>query len=89
MTTTRPPRAPSRSLSGLDRNAERLLRGEIQEVVSQLLGEAELLSPGPEDEARIRALIPPEARGAYSGTNVQDCVLIRIRPTSSCRTRSN
>lgn len=57
MTTIPPPLAQSRGMPAGDRTAERLLRGEIQEAVSRLLGEQELLSPGPADEARIRALI--------------------------------
>jgi pilus assembly protein CpaF len=41
----------------VDRAAERALREEIRAAVGQLLGERHLLTPGPEDEARIRALI--------------------------------
>ncbi|MHB1131021.1 MAG: CpaF family protein [Chloroflexota bacterium] len=40
-----------------DRAGERALREEIRVEVSRLLGERELLSPGPGDEERIRALI--------------------------------
>lgn len=37
----------------------------------------------------LGALISVGERGAYSGTNVQDAVLIRVRPSSSSRTRSS
>ncbi|CCF85424.1 CpaF family protein [Nitrolancea hollandica] len=57
MTTTQSPLAQSKGIPAGDRAGERLLRAEMQEAVSRLLGEAELLSPGPEDEARIRVLI--------------------------------
>ena len=40
-----------------DRAGERALREEIRTEVSRLLGERQLLSPGPGDEERIRALI--------------------------------
>src|SRR5579883_2560607 len=40
-----------------DRTVERTLREEIRTSISRLLGERELLTPGPEDEERIRALI--------------------------------
>ena len=40
-----------------DRSAERALRQEIHEAVSRLLGERELVAPGPDDEDRIRVLI--------------------------------
>jgi pilus assembly protein CpaF len=54
---TMPP--PSRNTPGqmIDRGAERALRQEVREAVSRLLGERELLTPGPGDEERIRALI--------------------------------
>lgn len=39
------------------RTVERVLREEVRAAVSRLLGESQLLTPGPEDEARIRALI--------------------------------
>jgi len=40
-----------------DHGPEAALREEIRTAVSRLLGERELLMPGPEDEERIRALI--------------------------------
>src|ERR1700736_1374091 len=40
-----------------DRSAERALPGEIRGEVSRLLNERQLLSPGPQDEERIRTLI--------------------------------
>jgi len=42
---------------GTGRTAERALREEVRSAVSRLLGERELLTPGPEDEERIRVLI--------------------------------
>ncbi len=60
--TAQPLLGQSRGIPAGDRTAERVLRAEIQEAVSRLLGEAELLSPGPEDEARIRALIRERVR---------------------------
>jgi pilus assembly protein CpaF len=52
------PRRPDPSFgSATDRATERGLRGEIRLEVSRLLGERQLLVPGPEDELRIRALI--------------------------------
>ena len=51
---------PSRSLGAVpagDRAAERALRDEVQAAIGRLLDERQLLAPGPEDEARIRALI--------------------------------
>ena len=42
---------------GLDRTAERNLRDEVRAAVSRLLGEQQLLVPGPADEERIAALI--------------------------------
>ncbi len=44
-------------VSATDRSAERALRQEIHEAVSRLLGERELVAPGPDDEERIRVLI--------------------------------
>jgi hypothetical protein len=41
----------------VDRQAERVLREEVRAAVSRLLGERELLTPGREDEERIRVLI--------------------------------
>ncbi len=41
----------------LDRAVERDLRQEIREAVNRFLDERQVFSPGPEDEARIRALI--------------------------------
>jgi pilus assembly protein CpaF len=40
-----------------DRSAEQALRDEVRTAVSRLLGERELLMPGPQDEERIQALI--------------------------------
>jgi pilus assembly protein CpaF len=57
MNVTSPRRSDSALRVSLDRTAERELRGEIRREVSRLLGERQLLVPGPEDEARIRALI--------------------------------
>src|SRR5437867_2904820 len=42
---------------GLDRAAERALRGEVQAAVSRLLGEQQLLVPSTADGDRIGALI--------------------------------
>lgn len=47
-----------------DRGIERRLRAEVRAEVDRLLGERELLAPGPEEAARIRALIA-ERVGAY------------------------
>jgi len=57
MSTTLPRRSNTPVVSSGDRAAERILRDEIRSEVSRLLGERQLLVPGPEDEARIRALI--------------------------------
>ncbi len=46
-----------------DRAAERALRQEIQEEVSRLLGERQLLMPEREDEERIRVLIRERVAG--------------------------
>jgi pilus assembly protein CpaF len=51
---------PTPGISGVspgDRQAERSIASEIRAEVSRLLGEREMLTPGPEDEARIRSLI--------------------------------
>jgi hypothetical protein len=58
VTRTQP--APTRatpSASSLDRSGERALREEIRLEIARMLGERQLLEPGPEDEARIRSLI--------------------------------
>jgi len=57
MVTTLPPSPKPPSLATGDRGAEQALREEIRSAVSRLLGERELLMPGPEDEERIRGLI--------------------------------
>ncbi len=49
--------AGASALPASDRAAERALRQEIREAVSRLLGERELVAPGPDDEERIRVLI--------------------------------
>jgi pilus assembly protein CpaF len=51
------PPADARALSGSDRAAERALRDEIRTAVGRLLGEQQVVVPGPEDEERVRALI--------------------------------
>src|SRR5439155_20737952 len=40
-----------------NRSVERALADEVRAAVGRLLGERQLLTPGPEDEGRIRALI--------------------------------
>ena len=45
------------SSATLDRNGERALREEVRAEIARMLGERQLLEPGPEDEVRIRALI--------------------------------
>src|SRR5579862_5243398 len=57
MNPTLPRHHDARSISPSDRIAERALRDEIRAEVSRLLGERQLLSPGPEEEQRIRLLI--------------------------------
>jgi pilus assembly protein CpaF len=57
MATTSSPPASGRAPASIDRAAERALRDEVRTAVSRLLGERQLLVPGPEDEERIRALI--------------------------------
>jgi pilus assembly protein CpaF len=54
-TFTPSPEAHSRPVG--DRSAEQALRDEVRTAVSRLLGERELLTPGPDDEERIRTLI--------------------------------
>ena len=56
MATTWPP-GNGRVAPSADRAAERVLREEVHEAVTRLLGERQLLTPGREDEERIRALI--------------------------------
>ncbi|HEV8636469.1 MAG TPA: ATPase, T2SS/T4P/T4SS family, partial [Chloroflexota bacterium] len=46
--------------AALDRAAERVLRETVREKVGRLLDERQLLTPRPDDEARIRALIHEE-----------------------------
>lgn len=55
--TMSPPSPNGRVAASADRAAERTLREEVRAAVSRLLGERQLLTPGPEDEERIRALI--------------------------------
>lgn len=57
MATMSPPYPKQRSRLVSDREAERSLREDVRAAVTRLLGERELLTPGPEDENRIRALI--------------------------------
>jgi pilus assembly protein CpaF len=57
MAATSPPSAEGRPLSGSDRAAERALRDEVRTAVGRLLGEQQVVVPGPEDEERVRALI--------------------------------
>lgn len=57
MTTTSSPSANGRTPRVADRAAERALREEVRAAVGRLLGEEQLLTPGREDEERIRALI--------------------------------
>src|SRR5262249_38909116 len=52
------PAGPERRNGHADRLAERELREEVRADLDRLLGERQLLAPGPEDEARIRTLIP-------------------------------
>src|SRR5579884_4156854 len=51
------PAREARATPQLDRLIERELRDEVRSAVDRLLSERQLLSPGPEDEARIRALV--------------------------------
>ncbi len=57
MATTSPPSSKQWLRLVSDREAERSLREDVRAAVTRLLGERELLTPGPEDEDRIRALI--------------------------------
>ena len=57
MATALPARADGRGALGSDRAALRALREEVRAAVGRLLGERQLLTPGPEDEERIRILI--------------------------------
>ena len=57
MSTTSPRLADGSSIPLGDRAIERALRDEIRAEVNRLLGERQLLVPGPEDEARIQTLI--------------------------------
>lgn len=57
MAAMRPRFTNGRAPASVDRAAERALREEVGEAVSRLLDERQLLTPGPDDEARIRALI--------------------------------
>lgn len=57
MATTLPPPVKGKPAAMVERAAERALREEVRAAVSRLLGERQLLAPGPEDEERIRALI--------------------------------
>lgn len=57
MSTTSPRLADGSSIPRGDRAIERVLRDEIRAEVNRLLGERQLLVPGPEDEARIQTLI--------------------------------
>lgn len=71
------PSDPS-TTSAIDRAVERELRDEIRLEVSRVLGERQLLVPGPEDEARIRALIHEHVAASQrraattNGTLIQD-----------------
>ena len=68
-----------------DRAAERALREEVRTAVSHLLGERQLLAPGPEDEARIRALIREKIGGwqrraaTVNGQLLQDPLAVEQR----------
>src|SRR5438094_4658786 len=53
----------ARSGASLDRAIERELREEVRAKVDRLLGERQLLAPGREDEARIRALVQEVVAG--------------------------
>lgn len=57
MSQTLPAPSDGTRVASGDRAAERVLREEIGAEVSRLLGERQLLVPGPDDEARTRALI--------------------------------
>ena len=57
MASTLRPTAERFTSSIVDRQAERLLREEVRVAVGRLLGERELLTPGRDDEERIRVLI--------------------------------
>lgn len=57
MASTLRPTAERFRSSIADRQAERLLREEVRVAVGRLLGERELLTPGRDDEERIRVLI--------------------------------
>lgn len=58
-----PPVFNSQVITRSDRSVERLLRDEIGTEVSRLLGERQLLTPGPADEQRIRTLIHERVAG--------------------------
>lgn len=51
------PTANAKGLASGDRAIERVLREEVRAAVDRLLGEQHLLTPGPDDEERIRVLI--------------------------------
>src|SRR5438067_1596472 len=63
MATTLPPSRSGPAASPLDRTIERELREEVRGKVDRLLGERQLLAPGREDEARIRALVQDVVAG--------------------------
>jgi pilus assembly protein CpaF len=46
-----------------DRAAERLIRERVVDAVSHSLGDGRLLTPSPQDEARVRAVIDEEVAG--------------------------
>ena len=60
-----------------DRLAERALREEVREELKRLLGEGDLLAPGPEDEERIRVLIGQRVADYQRRAAVTNGTLIR------------
>ncbi len=65
MVTLAGPFAPASQplLHPSDRAAERLIRERVVESVSHSLGDGRLLTPSPQDEARVRAVIDEEVAG--------------------------
>ncbi len=52
-----PAQVRRQTISPADREVERRLRAEVRAAAGRLLDESQVLSPGPQEEARIRALI--------------------------------
>jgi pilus assembly protein CpaF len=70
---------------GADRAAERELRTAIREAVSRLLDESQLLTPRPEHEERIRALIRQHVTAHQRRTGAQNAPGLRDPATTEQR----